>query len=452
MRRLNRVVSAALATVVALIATPCLAQSEPPADGTPAAKPRGLLPIRDYGGDLWTRSHLTGDWGGARTSLAERGVAIDLGLTQTFHAIVDGGRRETEEYGGKFETFTSVDLDRMGLIPGALVTMRTESRYGGSVNGSAGTILPVNDVMYFPLTNELDDDIPIAISELRYMQFFSPQFGVFVGKFTTLGGDFNEFAAGRGDTEFVNHAFLSASVTALTNPYSTLGGGATWMPTTRIALTSSIYQATDSSTTTGFSNFDDGWTWTTSARSQYQIADLPGGVMGSFAYAFDNAFVDFSKRFVEAGGNVGIPKSSDSWSLYFNAWQYLFIEEASDQPIDVMNGRIDRQGVGLFARGATADKDTNPIKWIVSGGISGRGVIPWRDRDTFGAGYSYNELREARFISAILVDTAAARFEAYYNLAITPAAEWTFDVQYVDSVLKRTDPAVILGLRLRLQF
>lgn len=451
-RRRLAAACAVLATLLATVAVPCGAQPEPGGDGAASAKPGGILPVREYGGDLRARSYLAGDWGGARTALAERGIAIDLSFTQTFQAIVDGGRRETEEYGGKFETYTSLDLDRMGFVPGALVTMRTESRFGSSVNGDAGTILPVNDVMYFPLTDEIDDDIPITISELRYTQFLSPEIGVFVGKFTTLGGDFNEFAAGRGDTEFLNHAFLSASVTALTNPYSTLGGGLIWMPTERIALSSTIYQSTDSSMTTGFDNFDQGWTSTTAARGQYLIAGLPGGVMGSFAYAFDNSFVDFSEGFVDSGRSIAIPRSSDSWAVYFNAWQYLFVEEASDQPVDVTNGRIDRQGVGLFARGATADQDTNPVKWIVSGGISGRGVIPGRDRDTFGVGYAYNELREARFVSTILLDTAASRFEAYYDLAITPAAAWTFDVQYTDSLLKRLDPAVILGMRLRLQF
>jgi len=395
---------------------------------------------------------LTGDWGGMRTDLASKGIQFNLSFTQTFQAIVDGGRDETEKYGGKFETYTSLDLDRMGLMRGALVTMRTESRYGDSVNGAAGTILPVNDVMYFPLTDELDEDILVALTELRYTQFLSPEFGVFLGKFTTLGGDFNEFAAGRGDTQFMSHGFLSASVTALMNPYSTLGAGVMWMPTNRIAVTSSIYQSTDSSTTTGFSNFDDGWTWTTAARFQYQFGDLPGGVMGSFAYAFDNSFINFNRQFINGDGSLSVPISSDTWCAYFNAWQYLHVEEPSDKPIDVMNGRIDRQGIGLFARAAIADKDTNPIEWIVSGGIGGKGVIPGRDHDTFGIGYSYNKLREARFVTGNIIDTTGSRFEAYYNLAITPAAELTFDVQVADSILSSVDPAVILGARLRLQF
>jgi hypothetical protein len=42
--------------------------------------------------------------------------------------------------------------------------------------------------------------------------------------------------------------------------------------------------------------------------------------------------------------------------------------------------------------------------------------------------------------------------EAYYNLAITPAANLSFDIQVVDTPLPNADAAVILGMRLGLRF
>ena len=38
----------------------------------------GLLPIPDYSANIWTRRQLTGDWGGVRTYLANKGVQIDF--------------------------------------------------------------------------------------------------------------------------------------------------------------------------------------------------------------------------------------------------------------------------------------------------------------------------------------------------------------------------------------
>src|SRR5262245_37671570 len=107
-----------------LLASPALAQG-----GT-----QGLLPVPDYGGDIWSRSHLTGDWGGARTDLANHGVQIDVDFTQYLQGVVDGGIERTTRYGGHLDYLIHVDLMRMGLIPGGLVTLRAESRYGNSVN------------------------------------------------------------------------------------------------------------------------------------------------------------------------------------------------------------------------------------------------------------------------------------------------------------------------------
>jgi porin len=162
------------------------------------APSEGLLRIPAYGGDLAARSTLTGDWGGARTRLAERGVQLDLRFNQYVQGVTEGGRERDVEYGGNADALILLDLMRMGVVPGALVKLRLESRYGDSVNGIAGPLLPVNTDHYFPLTDELDEDLPIAITTLSWTQFLSEGFGVYFGKLDTLDGDPNEFASGRG--------------------------------------------------------------------------------------------------------------------------------------------------------------------------------------------------------------------------------------------------------------
>ena len=39
-----------------------------------------LPQIEDYSGDLWLRPALTGDWGGLRNTLAEKGVNLGVDL------------------------------------------------------------------------------------------------------------------------------------------------------------------------------------------------------------------------------------------------------------------------------------------------------------------------------------------------------------------------------------
>ncbi len=415
-------------------------------------KPAGLLPLRDYGGDLDSRAYLFDDWDGARSSLAKQGLSAELWLTQVYQSVTDGGYRQTGKYGGKFEALINFDLDRMRLLPGALVTLRTESRYGGSVNGDAGTLLPVNDVMYFPLTDEVDDGLAVTISEFRYTQFLSKHFGVFAGKFATLGGDVNEFAGGRGDTQFLSHTFLSASVTALFNPYSTLGGGVLVMPNDWVVLSSSVYSAADSSTTSGFDDLDEGWVWSSTLRGQYRLGGLPGGMSLTGQYAFCTDFVNFNGDFVTRENGIAVPLEDDSWDVFWNGWQYLFVEEPAAKPVNVGDGRTDLQGFGVFLRAATADRDTNPVRWVVSGGIAGRGLIPSRDHDSFGIGYGYTKIDDLRILSGRVIEESASRWEAYYSVALTPAVELAADLQYADTLLVGVDSAWIVGLRLRINF
>ena len=54
-----------------------------------------------YSGDIWNRSTLTGDWGGLRNRLAEKGVTLDLSVTQIGQGVVGGGKSGVWQYGGR---------------------------------------------------------------------------------------------------------------------------------------------------------------------------------------------------------------------------------------------------------------------------------------------------------------------------------------------------------------
>lgn len=420
--------------------------------------PAGLLPVPDYTGDFWTRDYLTGDWGGVRSDLANKGVQLGVEWNQYIQGVVDGGRDDSTEYGGTADYTMNLDLMRMGVLQGALIKFRAESRYGNSVNGASGAILPVNTDAFFPLASQLDDDIAFTITDLNYTQFLSEHIGVFLGKLDTLDGDLNEFASGRGTDQFMNANFIFSSALALRFPYSTLGAGLVWMPVPAgpnggITVTGTILNTADSSTTTGFEDFDDGQTAILEADFQYQLANRPGGMNIGGLYSFNQEFAQLSSRLVfQPGEGLSIPSKDSSWAIYWSAWQYLFTEEPGNLPINIQNGEQDLQGVGLFARVGFVDQDTNPIEWTVSGGVSGRGIISTRDNDTFGVGYYYASVQRTRLFSVLGVEDSVQGLECYYNIAITPACRVTLDLQVVNSVSSSVDTATILGMRAQLAF
>ncbi len=400
---------------------------------------------------LNVNNFLLGDWGGWRRELADEGITFDLQWTQHAQGVVDGGRDTGFPYGGTLDYLIELDLGAMGVLPGAFVKVLAESRYGESVNGDVGAILPANTDMSFPLTDELDENIPITVTELSFTQFFSPKFGVMLGKFQTLDGDPNEFASGRGRSQFLNSSLVFNPVTAVTVPYSTLGVGVVLLPSPNVTIISMVSNTADSSTTTGFSDIGDGWTWTTEAQFQYRLVGLPGGQNVAFIYAADNEFLNFNRSSISRDG-VLLASDDESWAAYWSGWQYLYTPDEVPDRIDVTDGRADLRGFGLFARFGFADDDTNPIAWSVSAGLGGRGMLPGRDEDTFGLGFAYSDIDNGAFTSALGFDEQAYGTEAYYNIAISPGVLLTLDAQVVNPALDGVDTATILGVRLNIRF
>lgn len=448
-RRSFTAVIAALGLAVssaAIAADTATSVDEPPA-------PSGLIAIPDYHGDFWQRGYLTGDWDGTRRDWAERGVQLGVNMTNVFQAVLDGGVDETSAFSTGLDYTLDVDLDRAGILPGAMVHLRAESRFGDSVNAASGMLLPVNLDALFPLTRELDDDVPITITALNYTQFLSEWLALTIGKFNTFDST-NEFAGGRGHTQFMNGAMVFSPVAAMTVPYSTLGAGVILVPRPQLVISSLVMNLQDASTTSGFGDIGDGgWTWLTSVQWQYRLGDLPGGLTGAASYAWDGAFTRIGGGLVLVPG-VGLRPTTkrDSWCVFLDAWQYVWVEQAHEGPIDVADGRQDRQGVGLFARVGFADQDTSPLEAAVTVGVAAKGLIPTRDHDTMGVAYAYNAIQTTRLSTPLGVGDAGHVVEAYYSFAITPAMQITFDLQWVDSPRRDVDDAVIFGLRLHTRF
>jgi len=411
----------------------------------------GILPVPDYSGDLYNRPALTGDWGGLRQQLAEKGVTFRFNWYQAVQGIVDGGTDNRWAYGTNLDLYADLDLDRMGVIPGGLVAFRAQSRFGDSVNTNTGLLLPVNTYSASPLTNPPDENVPIAITELNYTQFLSEQFGVLVGKITTMKNA-NEFAGGEGRTQFMNFQFLFPAVYAQLTPYSTLAVGAVVMPSERFLFSSILMNTTDSSTTTGFGDIGDGATWLNSIDVQYEVNGLPGGSTFGFMYAFNGNFTRIGGMNYDPDVGIVVGKETESWALRWDGWQYLFTETQPGTRVDPRDGLQDLQGVGVFASLGLGDKKTNPVTFAASVGVAGRGVFPGRDDDTLGLGYFYNNLKKPRPLLTDFLQSSTQGVEFYYNAEILRWLTLTGDVQWMKSARVEVDDSLVLGLRCNINF
>jgi porin len=404
------------------------------------------MPI--YSADSSERSYLLGDFNGSRSNWANKGFTFDIDYNQYFQAVTSGGLDERSEYGGTLDYNINMDFGALGWIPGGYLQIRGVSRYGESVNSISGSIIPVNTDATHPTTSTADDSVGISLPVFNYTQFLSDKFALGFGKYDTYDSS-NEFSGGRGKSQWWNQNLNMPVSPALIVPYSVLGGSIVYLPSASTSLVALIATSSDTTNSAGFDKFDEGMFALFTLTQQYNLADMPGGLGVMYGYGWDG---DFNKKnaITSVNDTDSVTQTEDNtWLFTADAWQYLWVEKGQVTKVDSANGKQDLEGVGMFARVQFADKDTNPIDYIVSVGVNARGIFPSRDNDTLGLGYSHNEFQVGDVLTNLGVENLGSAWELFYNIEITPAIHVNLDAQYVKSPFSGIDTATIFGASLR---
>ena len=414
-----------------------------------------------YSGDFWSRSTLTGDWGGVRNEWAKKGVTIDLNLTQVGQGNVSGGKDVGWEYGGRGNLTLNLNTQKMGLWPGGFFTVEVEGNFGNAVNDQTGALVPVNTNQLWPTAGVDNLNIP----NVTFTQFLAPYFGVLLGKLDTTMGDANEFAHGKGDTQFFNMAFNLDPAIGLTTPYSNLTAGVLILPTkdpSEAIIDILAFDADGKANTSGFDTvFKGNTTYAFEGRVRTNFFGMTGHQLLGATYSTKNFTSLDQNSFLLLKDIIQhvplqIAKVDNSWCIYYNFDQYLYEPKKG-------------QGIGVFGRFAATDGKANPIHYFYSIGMGGKGVISGRPLDQFGIGYYYMNVSHPTLTG--IIDQQFLRdeqgFEAYYNFAITPWMKLTPDIQIIrpaksnlsvssglPPVINKAsiDTATVLGLRLQVVF
>ncbi|MEZ6035501.1 MAG: carbohydrate porin [Planctomycetaceae bacterium] len=382
-----------------------------------------------------TSSPLFDSCSDVQKSLADSGIVFNANVAQFYMGVVDGGINQSGRYSGHGDYIANIDGDKLLGMKGMFVKVRAEHRFGQSMAGTTGTFFPPN----------VAADLPVADSETLYLtnvlftQMFSETFGVFAGKLDTLDGDQNAFASGRGIRQFSNVAFVATPIGLRTTPYSTLGAGFVILQDLEPVFTFSALNATDTAGTVGISElFRDGVVLVPELRLPTTFFGLPGHQLIGGTWSSRN-YVSLTQDPRIILPSVPIARQNDSWSLYYNFDQFLFVDK--NDP---------KRGWGLFGRAGIADEKTNPIGWFLSGGVGGNSMIPGRKDDTFGAGFYYSGTSSnlAPLLSAALGGVGDGYgTELYYNVAVTKWFSLTGDAQFLTPARESVDSSVLLGLR-----
>ncbi|HSQ54742.1 MAG TPA: carbohydrate porin, partial [Gemmata sp.] len=406
-------------------------------------------PSDPYSGDLLNRLRMTGDWRGGRSALVDRGLTFDLFNTQFYQGIASGGHQREFEYGGKVDYLFRMDGGKLGLWRGLFTDLHAETRYGTDVNNIDGLFAPSNLPMFFP---EAGVSIT-SITGLKFTQEIGESFAVFLGKINTLDEYGFRYAPALGASRpglagFMNTSLVFNPIVARTLPYSAAGVGFAYLRDQEPLLALSVFDPEERAT----KGLQDLF-----ARGVVLVPDLtfnikPRGLPGK--YNFGGTWSSASYRSFDPAAYLSLPpqlirddrfspKETGSWSLYANFYQSLWAEEEDEA-----------RHWGVFGQFGISDGNPNPVRFIANGGIGGRSLFPRRKFDTFGIGYFYFGLSDnfKSLASPFLPQRDEYGVEVFYNLAITPWARLTADLQVARPSTIGLNTAIIPGLRFQLLF
>ncbi len=437
-----------------------------------------IAKLPSYTGDWWSRPYLSGDWGGARTKLAEHGVLFDTTVTQYLQDNAYGGKntKGALEYGGMVDMRLKFDTARMGLWPGGLIVLHGQTQFGRASNGNTGSLMSPNFDMLLPVPG---DPGLTTLSEYYIEQALSEKLVILAGKIDlTAIADRNEFA---GDithtTSFLNTAFNVNPVLFPAAPYTTLGAGIIAIPTEWLQIATAVVgnNPDGAATTTGFNTAFHSPNWLTVAQ-EYDITIKPFQKLGHQRIGWFWTSRDFDVfqgdprqptpfRIVTPGrfGPRLLPRPlkrrrqrigdfvaqlsnpqqrSSNQGMWYNFDQYL-VSEADDPT----------QGWGVFGRFGIVPSNANLVDQFYSIGLGGKGTIPRRDNDTWGVGYylanTSNDVRSGLGMSS------EQGVELFYNIEITPWFHLTPDLQVIVNPaagFRDRETAVVAGLRGEIRF
>jgi len=433
-----------------------------------------------WGGDMLDRPRLTGDWGGLRDELGKMGIVLDTDLLLTPQVNMTGGRNTSGNFWGNIDYTLNIDTQKAGLWPGGFFKFKADTGFGSNIFHDVGAIVPVNTAALLPGIN----DRTTALTNATLMQFFSPQFGLAVGKINTLDLGATEFY-GDYSTQFMNAAF-NFPMTLEQVPLSTFGGGVIGIPRQDILLSALVLGPNGTPTSDSPSQAFSG---SALVLGSGQLTVKPFGLVGhqSISFSWNDkqrfslnqdptnlATLLLQERFPRLA-NPGpvledvlaktfpallVParsanRSSSSWTVTYAFDQYFW--QPDNDP---------KHGLGLFFGFGVSDGNPNPIKYSFITGLGGKGVVPGHPDDSFGIGLGRTQfssdfvpfLRQQLNLGLQHEDAV----EMYYNISVTQWLNVTADVQIINPGLKKAlnefgqvahvDTAVVAGARLRVRF
>ena len=395
---------------------------------------------------IWDQQTLTGDWGGERTALSNKGVTITVNSIDEILGVLSGGVRQQASYEGRTEFTLETDWEKLTGWAGATtrVTVFQIRNSGYDAADNVGSLADPSNIDALATTrlftawfqqNAAADRVSFRIGQLAADDEFMTS--------TTAGGLI-------GGTFGWPSGFASNLPSGgPAYPLATPGARLTLKPTDQLSLLAAVFSGNPAGADcTGLPQACDRYGTTFSfsggafAISELQYAVNQGkdakGLAGVYklgAWYHTADFADEHFGLTPAGTAVSLADTSMVSSPLFRQGNFA-IYGVADQTVWQQNER----SLSLFVRASGSPADRNLLSYYVDGGAGLTGLVPGREKDVLTLGFAYEQIsRDAaaldQDILAISGPPYAVRdhelfFEASYTAQVAPWWMLQPDVQY----------------------
>lgn len=399
---------------------------------------------------------LTGDWGGARTKLFQKGVEIGLTHKSDVLANVSGGIKNGTVWIGHTEATLGLDLEKLIGWDASTAYFHYHSDLGSKFNTHyVGGFMGVDNV-------EVGRNTAQFYHAWIEKSFFKESLSLKAGLYPID----SEFYVTDTSGLFLAPPYGMSNEIAQTDTPAIFPIGALALRVKATSPGKNFYaQAAVLDGVAGDPNnphgthirLGHGEGTMSIVEFGYTPQDEPSGKEESKpeeeAESFNKTAVGFwryTRKFddLTAVDSLGNPKRRHAQGAYFLAERSLFTEQGHPS-----------QGLAGFVRFGTATEDVHQVDWTASAGLRYHGLIPGRDDDIAGIAVTVNHTGDKfRHVSRINGDPTTENdetdWELTYRAQIKPWLALQPNVQYIvnPGMDKTLENAWVVGFRTEVAF
>ncbi len=387
------------------------------------------------------QQYMTGNWGGHREKLHDRGFTPFANFHMSVLGNPAGGISKGLEYSGQLIAGVEFDLEKIIKIKGLSFIASGTWISGSSLSQEhIGNIFSVSDVFNLPVGLTFSSD-SFRLYQLMFQQkLFEDQVLLSFGRLAI--GD--SFATMDILDNFTNTAFnanpgaIKFNIPSFTvDPFSNWGARIRYTPSEKYYFMGGVYSANPDVANLDNSgldfSFDGGALFLAEFAYSPNQKDTDTGLPGDYkigGYFDSTEIAELSDPNVEVSNNYGI------YALF---QQMIYLERRSSD-----------EGLSVFSTVAFAPKEeVNTFPFFYSGGFGYKGLLPSRGKDTTVIG-----LLVGFFSDDLPGQNYEMIVELSYNIHVAKWLAVQPDIQYVinPNGTDDIDNALVMGVRIEADF